>query len=310
MSEIRGLLTGVAVFAALALLAVSVDFGVPGQELLGTLRFHIGFAALSLPVLMLIFGARLRAGCMLLVTLASLGQSIGIVLAQQEMRAPYAGTTVEASITLLSFNVLGSNERGQDAARYIAGSGADVVVLMEAAGVQPFMDELDAVYPYRVGCETSACDMAILSKLPILDSARETFRVIPRQRLARVTLDVGNGRRVTLVGAHVSKPYFDDIAETELLAAARFLRDIDGPLVLAGDFNAAAWSDRMAVFADVLELVPPPHYPGTWPVELGALAAPIDNVFTRGDALVDYIQATREAYGSNHLGLFAKISFY
>ncbi|WEK05499.1 MAG: endonuclease/exonuclease/phosphatase family protein [Candidatus Devosia phytovorans] len=306
----RGLLTGLALFAALALFAVSVNFGVPGQELLGTLRFHIGFAALVLPVLLAVFGARLRATVMLVITLASLGHSVAIVLGQQERRAAFEGREAVASLDVLSFNVLGENARGQDAARYIAESGADVVVLMEARGVQPFMGELDAVYPYRVGCETAACDLAILSKFPIADSHRFTFDVIARQRLTQVSLTLADGRMLTVVGAHVTKPYFDDIAEADLMEVASLLEGIEGPLVLAGDFNAAAWSYRMAFFVAETGLVPPPHYPGTWPVELGPLAAPIDNIFTRGDAMVDYILATPEAYGSNHLGLMAKINLY
>ena len=43
-SEIRGAVSGLALVAAFLLAAVSIDFDIPGQALLQTLRFHIAAA--------------------------------------------------------------------------------------------------------------------------------------------------------------------------------------------------------------------------------------------------------------------------
>lgn len=289
---------------------VSFDIGLPGQSLLSSLRLHIGLSLLLLPILLASFGARWRAILVLAVVLTSLGQSAAIVLRQQTPRAGFDSMTASASFTALSFNVLASNLTGERAARYIMDSGAQAVVVMEAPGVARYFAEMAEVYPYRLGCEADKdCDLVILSRTPFIESEATTLQPLRRWRLSRVSILVED-HPVTLVGVHLTKPYFDDIAEDELGQIQRFLKAIEGPVLLTGDFNAAAWSDDSADFVRRAELIPPPYYPGTWPVELGVLGVPIDNMFTRGRALIRSISETPEAFGSNHLGLIATVDLF
>lgn len=93
-SEFRGILTGLGLVVATVLLAISVDIGIPGQELLQSLRFHFVAVCLLLPLGLALFGARLRAMIMLALLLLSAGQ--GVIIAQQLQRrtppAHLAGT--------------------------------------------------------------------------------------------------------------------------------------------------------------------------------------------------------------------------
>jgi len=110
-----------------------------------------------------------------------------------------------------------------------------------------------------------------------------------------------------VVAVHLSKPYFDENAWAELREVGWALSRIEGPVVVSGDFNATAWSEAISSFAEREGLVPPPRYPGTWPVLLGELGVPIDNIFTRGGLLIEDIAAT-PPHGSNHRGLLAQIA--
>ncbi|MCR6673810.1 endonuclease/exonuclease/phosphatase family protein [Devosia ginsengisoli] len=297
--------------AALLLFAVSVDFGVPGQELLSTLRFHIGGALLLLPLGLALAGARLRALVMVGLVGLSLAQGAAIVLGQQQRRAPLENDAPQASFRALSFNILKDNRRRADAATFVVDSDADILVLMETSGLGATgLDAVAARYPYRLGCDTLAvCDVAIFSRTPLADTRILRLEGLNRRRLLTAATII-EGRPVTIVALHLTKPYFDNVAVFELHQARAVIGAIEGPVLLAGDFNAAAWSAQIAAFASDLALVPPSGYPATWPVEIAPLGVPIDNMFTRGPALIREIAPTPEAFGSNHMGLLATVDLF
>lgn len=311
VSEIRGLLTGLSVVAVALLFAVSVKLGVPGQDLLGTLRFHIGAAFLLLPLGLALTGARLRALVMTGLVGLSLAQGAAIVLDQQQRRGAFERAAPQASFRVLSFNVLGENRQGADAAAFVMASDADVIVLMEGRGIgAEGLGALNAAYPYRLGCDVLAtCDMAIFSRTPLVETHTYLLEGLGRRRLFTAHTSIG-GQPIAIVALHLTKPYYDDLASSELFLARKVIEAIEGPILLAGDFNAAAWSGPIAKLASRLDLTPPPGYPATWPVELAPLGVPIDNMFTRGPALIRDIAATPGAFGSNHLGLLATIDLF
>ena len=292
------------------LAAISFDMGVPGQELLSTLRFHIGAVLLLLPVLLAVAGGRWRALVMLGLVGLSLAQGVGIILEQQQRRVHLEIGVAQASFEGLSFNVLFENPRSADAAAFIIDSDADVVVVLEALGLAGHLEQLAAAYPYRLGCDTpSSCSIVIFSRTPLADTQMKPLRNFDRDRLL-IASTVIDGRAITIAGLHLSKPYYDSLAGEEIWEVRKTIRDIEGPMLLAGDFNAAAWSNKIAVLADRMDLIPPPAYPATWPVEIAPLGLPLDNMFTRGPALIREIVPTSEAFGSNHLGLLARVDLF
>ncbi|UJW86685.1 endonuclease/exonuclease/phosphatase family protein [Devosia sp. SL43] len=307
-AELRGVLTGLSLVAVALLVAISGPILVPGQELLSSLRFHVGLALLALPLALLVVGAWRRALLVLLLVGASLGQGGWIVWQQQAGRAELQERAALATLEVMSFNVLAYNERGADIASYVLQSAPDLLVTMESNAIMGQLDELAADYPYRAGCNPQGddCDLMVFSRTPLADVVVQKLEPFQRLRLvsARTVVD---GQSVTIVGIHLSKPYFDEAAWVELMQLRETLRDIDGPVIVAGDFNAAAWSDTVADFVARAELVPPPLYPATWPIRLGKLGVPIDNMFTGGDALIESIAAFDDSLGSNHRGLLASV---
>jgi endonuclease/exonuclease/phosphatase (EEP) superfamily protein YafD len=177
---------------------------------------------------------------------------------------------------------------------------------MEAWPVRNQTAKLFAAYPYRAGCE-NWCETVILSKTPLTDAKVSALGPVWRNRLITATTEIG-GTKVNLVLAHMVKPYFDDLAASESLVLQKAIGDLEGPLLLAGDFNAAAWSENVARVARWRGLAPGPSYPATWPVVLGPLGVPIDNVFTRPPLVITDTRATDDALGSNHRGLISEIA--
>ena len=304
--EIRGILTGLSLVLVVVLVAISMPPRIPGQELLHSLRFHIALVGLALPVMLLLTGARWRALFMGLLVALSLGQGAMVIMAQQATRSPVPGGDAPG-FTLMSFNVLSSNRSGRELADYIIATAPDVAVIMEAPGIARYLPDLLKTFPYKLGCESSAsCDLMMLSRTPFASSRVRLLYPLNRERLILGVTEIA-GRKVNIVGMHLSKPYFDETAGIELGRIQNALIGLEGPTVVAGDFNAAAWSRSVARFAERAGLEPPPFYPATWPVRAGALGVPIDNVFSRGGAVIESISATPSAFGSNHLGLIAKV---
>lgn len=307
-AELRGILTGLALVGCAVLAAVSVRQIAPGQELLQSLRFHIGAVMLGLVVLLFIGRAWWRGVLLLALVLASLGQGVWIIAQQQAGRQVFDGRPVAAQIEVLSFNVLASNDRGGEIVRYIAESAPDIAVIMESNGILPHLTGLAQAFPGRAGCRADGrdCDLMIFSRTPITEA--RTIELDPFERLRLVVAKTSvRGQSVTVVGLHLSKPYFDEAAYVELYHVRNVLRTLEGPIILAGDFNSAAWSSAVASFARQSDLVPPPYYPATWPVRFGVLGVPIDNMFTRGNAVIGSIEGLQDTFGSNHRGLRAVV---
>lgn len=306
-AELRGMGTAALLAFALILLLISVPRWLPGVELLQSLRFHLAFLGIPLAIFLSIAGARWRALAAVILMVASAGQGV-IPLVEGFQRRAAVGGDPRATINVLNFNVLSGNMTPRAAADFIMNEAPDIAIIMEAPGIEPFLSDIATVLPYRLGCDDPInCDLAMFSQTPLVNPRMLHMWPFLRERLAiaRTTID---GVPITVIGTHLSKPYFDELAWVEMERVRDLLQSVEGPLVISGDFNAAAWSDAVAQLSREGDLVPPPWYPATWPVRLGPLGVPIDNMFTRGGALIETIEAPADSHGSNHLALRAQIS--
>lgn len=305
-AELRGMATaGLLAFCG-ALLLVSVPLGLPGVELLQSLRFHLAALGVPLAVLLFMTGARWRSLLVVVVMLASIGQGALPLLDGMQRRAAVGGDALRA-IKVVSFNVLAGRD-GRAAADFIIAEAPDIAVVMETPGIEHYLAEIATVLPYRLGCEQPrTCDISIFSRTPLSSAQMIAMPPFYRERLAVVSTEI-DGVPLSVVGIHLSKPYFDEAAWMEIWAANKALEKVAGRVIVAGDFNAAAWSDELVRFSDAAGLVPPPSHPSTWPVRAGDLGVPIDNMFTRGDLLIEQIAAPADSYGSNHRPLVAQVS--
>ncbi|UXN72595.1 endonuclease/exonuclease/phosphatase family protein [Devosia sp. A8/3-2] len=264
--ELRGSVTILAVLAMLGLAAASFDLPVPNPDVLQSLRFHLAAVCLVLPIALFMLGARWRGVLVLALILLSIGRGAYLIHQQQEPRSRLAAVADSDGFAIMSFNVLASSDRGEDIADYMIELAPDIAVIMETPGIERTLDRLADTFPYRIGCENSlTCDLSLFSRTPLADAQMHLLGEMKRERLisARTIID---GRPVTIVALHLSKPYFDGMSIDELWQITHLLQRIDGPVLLSGDFNSAARSSSVLRFVNRNDMVPPPRYPSTRPV--------------------------------------------
>lgn len=213
------------------------------------------------------------------------------------------------TLRLMSFNILGDNyENGQAVQEAILTSGADVAVILEAPPMRSRLDALSQIYPYRIGCGvlTENCDLMVLSRLPLENPSLGSLSELRAERYmqASVTLE---GRKINVVAAHLSKAWFDDFHGEELWQLMHRIETLDGPLVLAGDFNASSLAADMSWFLRGTGLHRAPMEPATWPVELGSFGIAIDHVYARAPMRLSRLERLPDSLGSNHYGLIADL---
>lgn len=299
-----GALTAV---AAAIVLMVGIGLLLPQTPLVSMIGQFLPILglALFLPALGLaLLRRRWRAGGTALVALAILALALWRFESVSADRAaePIVGTP----FTLVSFNALSTNREGVSAIPFLLGSGADAILIFEAAQFETELPRLQAAYPYRLGCTApEPCDTLLLSRRPPISSRQTWLGAVPAKRYAEFAFDL-NGRRVTLVGAHLTKPYFDELPAIERLVLGNRLRAMRGAVILAGDFNAVPWSPDLVELATRADMRFSGFYVPTWPASAGRFGLPIDHVLTRG-AVVTSLEALPSAFGSNHRGLLARI---
>lgn len=308
-AEYRGAVLALGGVLAVILVITSVTPGLPGELLLQTLRFHLVALGLVLALFMVLFGARWRALLFMGVLAVAFAHGAYYVWEFQARRNEPVGA-LRAEMSFLNYNVLSGNPTASEAADLIVATAPDVALIMETPGVVEYIPQIEAALPYRLGCDRVAtCDISLFSRHPITDGKVLEIPPFRRSRLVVAPMSI-DGVDLTVVGIHLSKPYFDEASLQELGYLRYTLAQIEGPVVLSGDFNSALWTAPLAWLGRAQNLVPGPTYPATWPVELGPVGVPIDNIFTRGDARILDVSAGADSHGSNHRYLLARIGFY
>ncbi|PZU24168.1 MAG: endonuclease [Shinella sp.] len=277
-----------------------------------SLHLHIAVLCVVACALALVLRRGWYGWLMLSISLGMVGY--GVILMQSH--ALPAATASDGAggvpFRVLSFNVLFTNdEGGSEVADIVLASGADVVSLMEAGPVRPYLDRLRVAYPYQLGCSTTgprSCDLVLLSRHPFRSAELGTLSNLWPERLALAVIDLA-GRPVNIVAAHLSKPYYDDYHNREARRLARRLEKLEGPLVLSGDFNASVLAPDMQGLLRRSGLRTLPLEPATWPVGAAPVGLAIDHIFARPPMRL--VKAGRIGpAGSNHYGLIADMLLF
>jgi endonuclease/exonuclease/phosphatase (EEP) superfamily protein YafD len=192
---------------------------------------------------------------------------------------------------------------------------ADVVVLLEAttSGVRQLSAlGWDERFPYSAGTVGGGVgDTTIYSRFPITDQAR-----LPQSKFQQWVLTVSVPRlgAVRVIGAHPCNPFCGgnqfDLEHRELRAEA--LRNLDGPLVVAGDLNAVDdHAPLLALRRDGLESVTDivgagwlPTYPANRRIPP---LLPIDHILVNRYLTATSV-ATFRVDGTDHLGLISTLA--
>src|SRR3954469_12146791 len=192
-------------------------------------------------------------------------------------------------------NVLDSNPTPERVLDFVRGSGADLVILVDARGERwrPVLAAVGELYPYRSPDDWREGGQVLLfSREPVLADTVVQPGAAPRPYLAAKLATVTGTPLVVCV--HPTSPSPTEAVDTrernfELGRIADAVEGVTGPVIVAGDFNTSPWSPR---FRDLLaatglrDAERGRGWIGTWPAWLWPALVPIDHVLVGGPAAV------------------------
>lgn len=204
---------------------------------------------------------------------------------------PPAGTPMAGAPTvrLYSANLFYRNDDVATIRRSIEAAAPDIIILLELAP-EPARrsDELLMGYPYRVA-PPGVTDKVrgpwrsvIASRYPLTPIAGRPDGL--HDVAATAQTPIGD---INIVGVHLTRPWpfqeqWGQISQASALAAV--VKDLTGPVVVAGDFNSVSAARIGKQVKRETGLIPASGRPGTWPSQLPSwLGITIDQVWRSPD---------------------------
>lgn len=192
-----------------------------------------------------------------------------------------------SSIRLLVYNLYHLNPDLDAVVAEVQRADADLVFLMEYSyAVQAQIETAFAAYPYRL-IEPSRFTMglALFSRIPF-EAATVHRRETTRIPIYEVALQI-DGRPFTFVGGHPwpPQPRWGQLHRNQMRDVTAVAAQASGPLIVAGDFNAAPWSfvlRDLAAQAEVGHVRPPFDWTKTWR-PLPFFGLPVDHILLSDD---------------------------
>jgi endonuclease/exonuclease/phosphatase (EEP) superfamily protein YafD len=213
-------------------------------------------------------------------------------------------TCAEACMTLYQKNLLSKAWPRYELADDIIASGAEIVTLQEVSDHNlKFMAELFDHYTVAALCDFRPEQaVAVLTSLPVADGSHFC---LPGTGLAGAKLLMPNGKPIWVVSVHLEWPFpFEQSRQSRMIAEK--IADLDGPILIGGDFNMVPWGDSVE---RIMESASNDRLGSYWNTyRLGNIVAPlpIDNVLaprgTTGSVEL------RPYIGSDHLGVLARFA--
>jgi len=291
--------TSLALAAVLSLGLVMGFFNTqhPALDSISHFRLHLA-VLLGLTAVPLLFASRRRTG------VAALAVAAVALFSTSPQSLPGLATVSEAfegaqgDYRLMQLNLRFDNRTPEEVHALIGRVQPDVITLNELS--EKWIDELaklSKAYPYRLLCD----QLAILSRRPFQGI---TSRRCYGQTLATAGVNF-DGREVIVASIHLGWPWPFKQAE-QIDEVLPILRSLPGAVILAGDFNAAAWSAAAARVAKVGDMTLVPSAKPTW-LPLGAprwlrpwFGLSLDHIYFKGNIAIksDRIEGN---VGSDHL---------
>ena len=217
-----------------------------------------------------------------------------------------------AIVRVYSANLFYKNNDTARIRRSIEAADADIVVLIElASDPASKINQLLAGYPYRAASmrldQTRGPSRSVIaSRWPL------TARADPPDGLHAVAATVRTPLGpINVVGVHLTRPWpfqhsWGQISQTMALKAV--VEPLDGPVVVAGDFNSVSSARIGKQVRRDIGLRPAPGFPGTWPGGLpSALGITIDQVYASPD-LAFVSRRLGRPTGSDHRPVVTEIT--
>jgi len=205
-----------------------------------------------------------------------------------------------------SFNTLWVNDDADRVREEIERLDADIVTLIEVSpGKRKILNGLKQRYPHQADCfKIDYCKLAILSKLPIVESEARGRWEGPPYILVQIGPAAG---RLHVMGVHTIRFPHSRAQFRQVTAIARLVEKLPGHKLVMGDFNATPFSRILSVIEGTANLRRITVLP-TWPATAGLPQIAIDHIFLSPG--LKLLEAARigEAAGSDHYPVAARIA--
>ncbi len=226
---------------------------------------------------------------------------LALALMTPHALAPFRAAEIgQADLTLYQQNMLFNRPDGDAWLAEVARRAPDLLTLQEVSPANlALLERLRADYPHQHHCRFGRfMGQAVLSRAPFLPGSAACSAP---EGATSVKIEV-DGRVIRVISLHLHWPWPHRQA-AQLAGLLPGLGGFDGPVLLAGDFNAVAWSHSLAqveratgaglIGPDAATFhIPPPG----WPVG-------IDHVLWSGRGEVTVLPKL----GSDHHGLWARL---
>lgn len=225
--------------------------------------------------------------------------------------APFLGMLSEerAATKIIAFNIYHKNLNTTPTLEFLRNENADLVVVTEVTEKwQKALEELSSIYPHRFFGPnyqepgSNPHKIGILAKRAWKETGVEWSEVTSRAFSIWVRFS-SDSSKLTVAGVHllnpVAWPASHQRAEADALAS--MVKNFDGPVVVAGDFNMTPFSTRYGTMLQKSNLrrakggLNP-----TWPALLAYLGLSLDHLLV-GTGIDDAVMRTGPQLGSDHL---------
>lgn len=191
-------------------------------------------------------------------------------------------------LKVITVNLWSHNNDYAGLAQLISTERPDIIVVQEAfGGWKAAIESLAPEYRVQAGClDPSECNVAILSRLPLIEVAPTQSTAIVAARLRFWT---GSGYiPIGIVGVHLSRRQTAQTQREEWDYLVVVTESLGDAAVLAGDFNATPWSRSLRRLDELIDLDRRTHALSSWPTSVRIFTSvrlrmapmfPIDHVY-------------------------------
>ena len=158
------------------------------------------------------------------------------------------------------------------------------------------LDALQDILPHRLHCPDQGRGATVATALTPVPGGKVCAPGLAALQVER------EGTTLWIVSVHLYWPWPYRQAD-HTAALLPILEGLEGPVVMAGDFNMVRWGASVQSLAAAARVRPVGATAGTYLGFAPWLRLPIDHAFAPGGGRVAY----REGFGSDHLGLLAEL---
>ncbi|WP_395736231.1 endonuclease/exonuclease/phosphatase family protein [Prosthecobacter sp.] len=271
-------------------------------------HFRLQYAVICAVVLVIAL-LRRRTWLAVLALLSTLWNVQIIHAFHQTAAAP--GDRGEKPLRVMSYNVLMENPNHVAVIDQVLKADADIVCLLEVdESWHPNLEPLRVKYPHRAEeLSDGSFGIACYTRLPLKSLGVRRFSA---WKLPTFILNLDHlGHPLTFVATHPIPPMSQQRAQEwrqQLTDVAALVTDLQGEVIVAGDFNATPWCEGMRLLREKSGLdfrSVDPVWPPTWGCRL-PMMIPIDHVLVKGGLTIQKRTLGPEM-GSDHRSLMVEI---